>query len=71
MGDARKEELRLVQELYIPTIVEHQKTGQVTRKHPKSGAVLQVDRNDQVGYVVVSTDIDGILYRVNFKPKPE
>ncbi|WP_227272680.1 hypothetical protein [Roseobacter weihaiensis] len=71
MDDTKKEEFRLVQELYIPAIIEHQKTGKVTQRHPKSGAILRVDRNDEVGYAVVSTDIDGILYRVKFKPKPK
>lgn len=64
-----KSEIKLVEELYIPAIVEQKKTGRVSLKHPETGEVLTVDRNDAAGYLIVSTPIKGVLYRLKFSPK--
>ncbi len=68
MDDKTRAKLRFVEQVCIPAIAEHSATGRVTRTHPVSGAPLVVTRNDEFGYIVVSTEPDGILYRVTFQP---
>ncbi len=69
MSSSLKAELRLIEELYIPAISEQKETGYVSLKHPETGEILSVHRNDAAGSVVVSTPMKGVLYRLKFKPK--
>ena len=75
MGTEMKSELhdkmKFIEDFCVPAIAEHQEKGVSTIKHPISGDTLKVDRNDEAGFVVVYTEADGILYRVNFKAKKE
>lgn len=64
------EKIKFIEDYCIPAIVEHRETGATKVRHPVSGERLKIDRNDSAGYIVVYTDADGVLYRVNFKANP-
>lgn len=63
------EKLEFVENFCIPAIAEQREKGFSTVRHPVSGEILEVERNDKLGFVVVYTKSDGVVYRVNFKPR--